>query len=378
MKVLHVIDSAGLYGAETVLLNLAGEQQQMGLEPVILSVGNKRAREKDIEIQANRRGIPCFALRMYDGPNFAGARRIVRLATQERADVVHSHGYKSNILLGLLPGFMRSMPLVATLHGWTAVNGTAGFSRMGLYRYIDQKVLSRLDAVVPVSQELQRSPAVMRLPSAKVHHIPNGIQMERPAMSADDPLGRTLLAERSRGLLVLGVIGRLSHEKNVTTLLAAIAQLANRLPQIRLFVLGNGPERGRLEEQVRAAGIDRQVVLQGYVENASQYLPLLDALVLPSLTEGLPMVLLEAMAAQTPVIASAVGGIPSTLNGLGLLVEPGNTDALAAAIENFAADAARYKEQAAIARSRVEAEYSARAMATRYNAVYRSVMKQDP
>src|SRR4051812_35512529 len=112
MRVLHVIDSQGIYGAETVLLNLASEQQRRGERPVSLSVGAVGAPEKAIEAEARRRGIECVALRMRDGLNFAGARQILHLASEHGADLIHSHGYKSNILLALARRRSHEIPVV--------------------------------------------------------------------------------------------------------------------------------------------------------------------------------------------------------------------------------------------------------------------------
>jgi glycosyltransferase involved in cell wall biosynthesis len=379
MRVLHIIDSAGLYGAEAVVLNLAAEQGRLGTHAIVLSVGNKRAGEKAIESEAKRRDVPCIPFRMFDGPNLLGAWQIGRLARRNRIDVLHSHNYKSNILMGLMPRFLRRLPVISTLHGWTAVTGSARFSRIGLYCYLDQKVLPTLDAVVTVNPELLRAPAIQRLPSAKVHTITNGIPLTTPqVLENDDALTQSLRTMRRDQCVILGAIGRLSEEKNFGALISAAGQLADSRPELRVVILGAGPQTEQLGEQIRVLGLANRVILQGYVQNASRYLPLFDALVIPSLTEGLPMVLLEAMAAGTAVIASPVGGIPSTLNGLGILMD--NTSPTAAsvadAIEQFIRNRPLFVEKALLARARVEDEYSARAMAQRYQAVYESVVKQ--
>jgi glycosyltransferase involved in cell wall biosynthesis len=379
MRVMHVIDSAGFYGAEAVVLNLAAEQSRLGTHSIVLSVGNKRAPEKAIESEAKRRDIACIPFRMSDGPNLLGAWQIARLARHHRIDVLHSHNYKSNILLGLMPRFLRRIPLITTLHGWTAAVGPARFSRMGLYCYLDQKVLPALDAVVTVNPELLRTSAVERLPPSRVHTITNGIPLSvPPPLAIDDPLRQLLQTMSREGCVILGAIGRLSEEKNFSALIDAVGQLATRHANLRLVIAGAGPQAEQLAQQVRTLGLAGRVVLQGYVQNASRYLPLFDALTIPSLTEGLPMVLLEAMAAGTTVIASPVGGIPSTLNGLGILIDgPSlNGAAIAGAIEQFIGDRPSFAAKAALARSRVENEYSASAMAQRYQVVYESVVKQ--
>ena len=129
MKVLHVIDSGGLYGAEVMLLNLMSEQVAMGLEPILASIGDPGITEKPLETEAIRRGLPVKVFRMRPGPNVWGALKILRFARSELVGLLHSHGYKGNILFGLMPRMLRRIPMVATVHGWT---WTGGISRMGL------------------------------------------------------------------------------------------------------------------------------------------------------------------------------------------------------------------------------------------------------
>jgi glycosyltransferase involved in cell wall biosynthesis len=367
MRILHVIDSLGIYGAETVLLNLATEQQRRGDRPVLLSISSPDVADKPIEIEARRRGIECVLLRMR-GLNLAGGAEIMRIAHTRDVDVIHSHGYKSNILLGLLPRRSRRIPVVTTLHGWTA---KSTWSKLGLYRMIDQRLLSRLDGVAVVNEQMLRLPALMRLrPAAQA--IANGVSM--PAASAPiptDALAQKIAALRARNLTLLGVVGRLSPEKNVVGLVEALHILDNR--NLGLVVLGAGPELPAIQRSIAEAELTDRVLLAGYVANARDYLALLDVLVIPSLTEGLPMILLEAMAAKLPVVSTRVGDIPAVLGELGVLVEPCDSRKLATAISATVDRLAEMRTLAAQAADRVATEYSATAMADRYSLLYTRV-----
>jgi glycosyltransferase involved in cell wall biosynthesis len=371
MRILHVIDSQGVYGAETVLLNLASEQLARGDRPAVLSIGSTGAPEKAIEVEARRRGIECLPLRMRDGLNLAGGAEILAVAGRQGADVIHSHGYKGNILLGLQPRRSRREPVITTLHGWTA---RSTFSKLGLYRALDQLVLSRLDAVVVVNERMLRLRPVAKLGDSATF-IANGIAMATP--SPGDPRLRDAIARlRERCGPLLGVVGRLSPEKNVTGLVAALAQLPAEHSRAGLVVLGAGPELAALESAIDGAGLRERVLLGGYVPDARDYLPHLDALVIPSLTEGLPMILLEAMAARLPVVSTRVGDIPSALAGLGELVEPGDPRALAQGIAAVLADLPARRVLAAQAADRIANHYSAAAMAGRYAEVYNKVAQR--
>ena len=367
MRILHTIDSLGIYGAETVLLNLATEQQRRGETPVLLSIGSPDVADKPIEIEARRRGIASVPLRMR-GLNLAGGAEIMRVARTQNIDVIHSHGYRSNILLGLLPRRLRRIPVVTTLHGWTA---KSAWSKLGLYRTIDQRLLSRLDGVAVVNEQMLRLPALMRLqPPAQA--IANGVCM--PAASAPiptDALVAKIVALRARGLTLFGVVGRLSPEKNVRGLVEALRLLNDK--NLGLVILGAGPELAAIQRAITEAGLTDRVLLGGYVANARDYLALLDVLVIPSLTEGLPMILLEAMAAKLPVVATRVGDIPAVLGELGVLVEPGDSRKLAAAIGATVGRLAQMRALAAQAADRVATRYSATAMADSYSLLYTRV-----
>jgi glycosyltransferase involved in cell wall biosynthesis len=373
MRVLHTIDSLGIYGAETVLLNLAAEQQRRGERPVVLSIGNSRATEKAIEVEARRRRIECVPLRMRDGLNLAGGMQIARIAQTCGVDVIHSHGYKSNILLALLPRRARKIPVVTTLHGWTA---KSPWSKLGVYRMLDQRLLSRLDAVVVVNEHMLRLPALARL-ERTAQAIANGVTIHEAAPAdGHEGLAKEIAALRSRHPTLLGVVGRLSPEKNVSALIEALHQLANSHPGVGLVVLGAGSDLERLERSITQLGLTGRVLLGGYVANARDYLPQFDLLVIPSLTEGLPMILLEAMAARVPVISTRVGDIPAVLGGLGALVEPGDVQGLANAIDGALHSLPERRALAAQAAERVASRYSASAMADRYSQVYQSVVKE--
>ena len=102
LKVLHVIDSEGIYGAETMLLGLMVEQQRMGTKPILCRIGRRGGPEKAIEAEAATKGIAVARIRMSGGPNPFGAFKILRVAAEGRVDLIHSHGYKGNILLAAL------------------------------------------------------------------------------------------------------------------------------------------------------------------------------------------------------------------------------------------------------------------------------------
>jgi glycosyltransferase involved in cell wall biosynthesis len=371
MKVLHVIDSGGLYGAETVLLHLMTEQRRMGVHPVLASIGIPSDGEKPLEVKAQQCGLEVIPFRMRPGPNWAGAMTILRYAWQEEIDVLHSHGYKGNILFGLLPQLLRRLPLVSTLHGWTSVGG--GFSRMGLYEWLESVSLRFVDRVVLVNEGMREYSRLTKLPRKKLAVVENGIPF--PVDTFAKVLDPKIL-DFTRNRFTFGAIGRLSQEKGFDILLEALAGLLRNSSDVQLVILGEGGERPLLEEKVKKHLLEERVLLPGFVAEAKDYLPFFDAFVMSSLTEGLPMVLLEAMAAGIPIVATRVGGIPKALGDGkgGWLVDAGDAVSLKKAMISIVRESESTKKSVEWAGRHVRERYSSRAMAEAYQRIYDTLL----
>ncbi len=366
MKILHVIDSAGIYGAEIMLLALMEEQRKLRHEPVLLSMGASDSSDPDVLYEeAVRRGLCALKFRSKRGYSLGAGLRILRLAKDVGAHVIHTHGYKGNILLGSIPRFVRRVPVISTVHGWTA---TRKFTRIWFYSLLDRYFLGKLDLVVNVhaASPFQGHP--------RTRVVLNGI----PELVIDGPLIGTddAISTFTRNGFAIGSISRLSEEKGLVYLIEAISLLAERGLAVKAVIIGEGPQRRELERVIGKHGLCGQVLLAGYRENAYGYIPLLDAFVLPSLTEGLPITVLEAMQTGVPVIASRVGGIPAVLrNGdLGILTEPGNAKAIADAVTFLYANREQGREMGRRARHVALNEYSSRRMAEEYMDVYATVL----
>jgi len=169
---------------------------------------------------------------------------------------------------------------------------------------------------------------------------------------------------------VFGGVMRLSPEKNPTGLLDAFSRICVEAPQAWLVLAGDGPQRGEIERRLQGQRLAERVRLLGARNDPERIYPLFDCFVLPSLSEGLPLALLEAMACARPVIASAVGQVGSVLGGLeATLVPPGDVGALAGALRAALA----VRSPAPALRRRVEARYSVARMAHEYADVYRGL-----
>ncbi|KJS28689.1 MAG: hypothetical protein VR64_23500 [Desulfatitalea sp. BRH_c12] len=378
MKIFHVIDSGGLYGAEVMLLNLAREQRRIGLDPVIISIGDRRSGPKPIEIEAQENRLPLETFRMTPGPNILGAISLLRRARQTGAQIIHSHGYKGNILLGLVPSCLRSVPLVSTLHGWTS---TTRFTRMTLYEALDRTALRFVDAVVCVNAGMLDNPLLGAIKNhRKLVVIDNGIS---PGPQAADDISSMELSKSAgmdafspANIPTIGTIGRLSLEKGYDILIRAFRRILDTGIEARLVIIGEGSERTKLEKEIRQLGLTGKVFLLGYHKNAYRFMARFSVYAISSSTEGLPITLLEAMRARVPVVATRVGGIPTVLDSgkAGILVDPGSAAALAdglMAILNNRQLADRLTRHAYV---RFSGCYSSQAMANSYVTLYRQLI----
>lgn len=371
MKILHVMDSGGLYGAEMVLLNLAGEQLRSGHRPCIASIGQKGDYEKPLEAEARRREIEVEVFRMMNGPNVPGALDIIRFACSRGFDVLHTHGYKGDILLGFMPGQTRRLPLVSTVHGWTSVGG---ITKLRLYEWADGLALRRADVVCVVNEAMLAHPRIRGIDPGRLHVVTNGI----PELDLRAPLPQDAVAEFCAGGFTVVSIGRLSPEKGYPHLVRAFAGFHRRHRDTRLLIVGDGPERDGLERLVSELDLKGKVLLPGYRDRAWRYLACCGAFALSSLTEGLPVTLLEAMLTGTPIAATRVGGIPHVVSHgeTGLLVPPGDPAALDAALDDIYSDSGRAAGMVDRARRVARERHSARAMARGYEAVYQKVTER--
>jgi glycosyltransferase involved in cell wall biosynthesis len=370
MNILHLIDSGGFYGAENVIVALMNRQKEAGLKVALGSIATLVDDQKVIEKKAAEIGVPVKVFRMKNGLNIFGAIRIIKYALARNTDIIHCHGYKANILLGLLPGKYRKIPYISTLHGWTSKQLC---QKIWLYELLDAFMVKRADRVVVVSHAMREN---LRLKSLKISPvvIHNGIQSK-----GKDDIGEKdfiLLNGLDKIQLKLISIGRLSEEKGFSTLLKAVKNIKIKWNEnVRLFIIGDGPEKNNLLRLAKEYGISDNVIFPGYIDNACKILKYFDVFVMSSLTEGMPITLLEAMRAGVPIVATAVGGIPEALEGgkCGILVPPGSEMDLARSITKLHENNLLKQELSIKSKIRFQEEFTVEKMEEKYRSVYMDV-----
>ncbi len=235
-------------------------------------------------------------------------RHLLALCRKLRVTIWHGHDYKSNAL-GLLLRRFWPMVLVTTAHGWTWDTW-----RMRLYHHVDNFCLGRYDHVIVVSPLILEHCRHLGIDEQRLSHIPNGIEPADYVRQHSRPQARNLL-DIGQDRLILGVVGRLSPEKGVDRAIRALTHLRKIYPQAEMHLVGDGPESARLQQLAQSRGVGDAVHFHGWQKDPRNFFEAMDVLLLPSLTEGLPNVVLEAMALGVPVAATDVGGVPELLDG---------------------------------------------------------------
>ena len=298
----------------------------------------------------------------------AYARALRRLAKDERFDLVHAHVYASAAAAAIAT-LGTGVPLVITEH-------TEAVWRDRGARLVTRWFCRQASRVIAVSDAVKRRLVKQDdIPPGKIVVLPNAVPANPDSGSGTPPLRDEL---RDRPLV--GVLARLQPEKGVATFLKAGAHVAKVVPQACFIVVGDGPLRTELEVLVRRLCIEQNVRFLGFRSDPRALIELLDVLVVPSLTEGAPLVVLEAMAAGVPIVASAVGGIPDQIRheGEGLLAPPGDPEALGDAVLKLLRDPGLARRMGASGCRKSASVFSHATMVARTEEVYRAALVPSP
>ncbi len=296
-----------------------------------------------------------------------------RLVAERGIDVVHAHDYKTNLLAWLLARRGGIVP-VATVHGWT---GNSRRERR-LYYPLDKLQLRLFPRLIAVSAEIRRELVRWGVRPDRVTTILNGIDhraFRRDPAGVSDTRRALGFPE---GAFVVGAVGRLERQKRFDLLLEAMAEVRRQRPDVKLLLVGDGSLRGPLEETARRLGLGDACRFAGHRSDVAFLHHAFDLLVQSSDYEGTPNALLEAMALETPVVATDVGGTAELVrNGVdGLLVPPRDGAALAGAILAVRDDPAATARRVAAARRRAESDLSFDARMHAVEAIYADLARR--
>jgi glycosyltransferase involved in cell wall biosynthesis len=280
-----------------------------------------------LRAKAERAGAPLISIPDRGAWDWRVFTEALRVCKRERATVWHGHDYKTNALGLLLKRFHR-MRLVTTVHGW--VHHT---KRTPLYYRIDKFCLPRYEKVICVSDDLYTACRKAGVREKNCVLLENGIDGTEYSRTRTLAEAKAALGLPESGF-VIGGVGRLAAEKGFDVLVRALKQLVVRGIDAHLVLVGDGGERGALEALARELDLRARVRFAGWQPDVRPYFEALDAFALSSYREGLPNVLLEAMALEVPVVSTRVNGVPRLIEdgANGFLVSAGDANGLAHAL----------------------------------------------
>lgn len=371
IRMLHLRVVAGTGGGpEKTILNSPRYIREHGFDAeVVYLCPPDDAVVDSLKRRAKQSECPLTVLPDRGPADWRVLAEILKLCKSRNIQLLQTHDYKTNAI-GLAIRALHRCSLVTMLHGWTDMTG-----RMPFYKKIDQWCIPRYRASICVSEDLRDECRRLRIPESKIHLVHNGIEEDRYQRTMPIEAAKAAIGAR-QGRYLIGCVSRLSPEKGLLDLIRVVQQLQAQGLPIDLWLAGDGPQRAELEQEILRLGLEDSVRLLGLLTDPIPFYQALDLFVLNSIREGLPNVLLEAMALETPVLSTRIAGIPSLLgNGdCGILIDPDSPDQLSDGIAVAFQSRGKTEQLAKFARKRIEEQYSFRARMKKVAAIYRSIL----
>ena len=367
-KVLHLRSSGQLLGAERVVLELAKYLPEFGYQSVLGIPIEAGQPPSEFAATAENLGYETVLLPIKGAFDTKILKSIRQLVQRNNIELIHSHGYREDFYTI----FSRTdAKRVATNHLWKRTTW-----RLKAYAYLDAWLLRHFQSVIAVSQPVESDMIAAGIPNKLINTIANGIDSARFAeLIEKKQAAKSLNIPADK--IVIGTLSSLTIEKGINHLIEALAVLNTKAENFHLLIVGSGEEQVSLEQAVRHYNLGDNVSFAGRRSDISNVLSAIDIFALPSLNEGLPMALLEAMAAGKAVIATNVGDVHTVVNEhTGILIEPANANQIANSLTELANDTALIQQYGDTAKHYVEEHFSSYAMAKSYATIYDQVLTQ--
>lgn len=363
IRLLQITHDLAIGGLQQVVVNLCKTIDRRQFDIEVLCLRTLGEFVPDVEAL----GIPVMLLpQKADGPDYLAFRKVARILRDRRIDVIHTHNTQplvDGVIGGLLAGVKTMIHTDHARH----------FPDKRRYMFAEWLLSHFVYRMVGVSEHTAANLVrYEHIAPRRIVTIPNGIVDDLFVRPVDIARKRNELGIDAEGP-VIGLGVRLTEQKGITYLLQALPELLRAHPRLTLVIAGDGAKEAELRQEARALGVDARVRFIGPRTDMYEVIQTFDIYVLPSIWEGLPMVLLEAMAASRPIVATDVGGnataVKHDVNGI--LVPPREPASLATTIDALLRDAGRARRYGASGRALFEQEFSAQQMARRYEALYR-------
>jgi glycosyltransferase involved in cell wall biosynthesis len=386
IRVLRVIARLNMGGPALHVAYLSSGLRRRGYETTLLA-GEVGRGEQTMAYVAEELGvevttIPHLHREISPIHDLLATFRVARIMREQRPHILHTHTAKAGAIgriAALLAGRARPPIVVHTFHGHV-LRGYFGRFRTGVFRWLERLLAPVADALIAVSPEVRDDLVALGVaPASKFTVVRLGIRLEE-RIGVD----RADRAETRRALgvaddrFVVGWIGRMTGVKRVDDVLRAFRILRDRRVDACLCMVGDGPDRERVEQLASELGVVRHCLFPGYQEDVGQFFSAFDVFVLPSGNEGTPVTAIEALAGGCPVVATRVGGVPDVVRDGedGFLVAPGAVEELADRLERLAGDPELRERMGGAGRGRVLPRYSVERLIDDVDRLYRELLER--
>ena len=369
-KVLHFIESAGVYGAERVILNLSAQMQNTGnYIPVVGCIVDSVNTESALYNAAVELGIAAIKIPIANTGLLRDLPKAAAQLKQARIDLIHSHGYKPSVF-GFIIRLLKNIPVIATCHLW--FEPSKGPLKTRTMIRLEKFFYRWFPKIIAVSDPIKAILLASNLKPQQVDVIRNGVDVPETTFSQSELTQlRNELHLAINDFCILNS-ARLTRQKAQWVLIKAAAILKQQNEAVRILIVGEGELDAELRAHIIAEDVGDYVQLLGFRSDINKLLALSKVFALPSIDEGMPMSLLEAAAATKPIISTLVGDIGKLIqhDHTGLVIPTEDPAALAAAIVRLKNDARLAQELANNAHSTMVKYYSSQTMCSGYLAIY--------
>ncbi len=372
MKILYIITKSNWGGAQRHVFDLASHAKKNGQDVVVAIGGEGMLRDKLREASIATRSIGSLRRDIKLTDEFISLRDIYKIIKSEKPDILHLHSPKAGGL-GAVAGRLRGVKkIVFTVHGW-AFNEDRPLYQKVLIGFFSWLIMLFSTHVITLSEKETGQTQMFPLVSSKIRMVPLGIS---PPIFFGTTSARLFfqskIGEPLEKKIVLGTISELHPNKGLIYAINAFAEVIQKFPTLIFFIIGNGQQQASLEALIKEKGLEKKVILLGYVENAAEYLKAFNIFMLPSVKEGLPYALIEAGYASLPVLATAVGGIPEIIDDMksGVLIQPRKSSEIAHALEFLLSHKNIQREYGHNLHEKVKAKFNIEAMLVKNMQIY--------
>jgi glycosyltransferase involved in cell wall biosynthesis len=368
--VLHVREAMSIGGAERLILNLFARRELGAYDLRLASFVRTRdgAGEEFIR-EAAATGVPTEKIKLSRRWDFGNIWALWKVVRRHDARLLHTHGYRSD-MVGAIVSVLTGVPMVASAHGFTAADANVVRNEK-----IGRFFLRAARKIICVSDNVRETLIRSGVPEGKLVMIPNAVDFEHFRSWTGDNLRKNWKVGSDD--IIIGSAGRLSPEKAHVNLVRACGQLPSEIKgRIHIAIAGDGPERDAISQEAEATGFGQRLILAGFQSDMRPFYGAIDIFCLPSLTEGLPLVLLEACASSRPVVASRVGSVGELINDGedGFCPDAGDIGRLTQALKQLAETPKLRSDFAAKLIAKLSDQYDVQPWVRKVFAVYNQIL----